>query len=491
MRKALDRQRRFGSEAVQEIALNLNCRDEIVPLLAALQHLYSETDVRDQILALVAEDVNRHSRIDCGREGLDYWQILVLAAVRLGCNFDYDRLQDLAEQHRTLRMMMGLGDWDDGTNFSWRRIRENICLLQPTTVEQISHLIVGEGHRLHPEAVETTRADSFVVETNIHYPTESSLIEDGLRKLLQLGSRLAEEYRLGGFRQHAHLLKRVKKAAREIARIAARKGANSKQRLQSAYQKLLKLAGKIIARARELCGKLRDGNALPILALAELGELETFIERTEHVMGTARRRVVEGETVPNEDKLFSIFEPHTQLYKRGKAREPVQFGRLVLVYEDGAGFITHHHLLRRDTADRDVVVEQTQIVQQRLDGRIERASFDRGFHSPQNQTELAEIIAHPCLPKPGSKQSLEQEASATVQFRQARQNHPGIESAIGALQSGNGLARCRDRSEIGFERYLALGILGRNLHVLGRLLIAKKDELCEAAKSLRRSASAA
>ena len=189
--------------------------------------------------------------------------------------------------------------------------------------------------------------------------------------------------------------------------------------------------------------------------------------------------------------MFSIFEPHTQLYKRGKAGEPVQFGRLVMVSEDAAGFITHHHLLPRDVGDRDVLIEQTQIVRDRLGGRIQRASFDRGFHSPEHQTALAKIIPHPCLPKPGEKQSAQQDKNATLQFREARQSHPGIESAIGALQPGNGLERCRDRSELGFERYLALGILGRNLHLLGRLVIARKNELCEAAKNLRRQQLAA
>lgn len=488
MRKAFDEQRRFGCQAVQEIALNLNCRDEIIPVLAALQHVYSRRELRDQIVALVAADVNRDSRDDCGREGLSYWQILVLAAVRLGCNLDYDRLQDLAEQHRTLRMMMGLGVWDEGTDFGWRRIRDNVCLLSPETVERISHLIVEEGHRLAPAAAETTRADSFVMETNIHYPTESALIGDGLRKIIELASALAEGHGVAGWRQHAHLLKRVKRLVRAAARIAARKGGRYKKRLKAAYQKLLKLAGKLIARARDLCVQL---SGCGTSASGRLAEMATFIERTEHVMRTARRRVIEGETVPNEDKLFSMFEPHTQLYKRGKAGEPVQFGRLVMVYEDGAGFITHHHVLARDAGDRDVVVEQTRIVQERLKGRIRRASFDRGFHSPENQTALADIIPHPCLPKPGAKQAAQQDAQASVHFRQARQSHPGVESAIGALQSGNGLERCRDRSELGFERYTALGILGRNLHVLGRLVIANSDALCEAAKSLRRSQVAA
>ncbi len=488
MRRAIDEQRRFACQAVKDIKLNLNCRDEIIPILAALQHIYCRAELRDRILGFVAADVNRDSRDDCGRKGLDYWQVLVLAAVRLGCNFDYDRLQNLAEEHRALRMMMGLGDWGDDTDFGWRRIRDNVCLLKPETIEQISHLIVEEGHRLVPEAAETARADSFVMETNIHYPTESSLIHDGLRKVTELGVPLAEHLGLSGWRQHAHLLKRVKRTSREIARIAARKGGHYKKRLKVAYRKLLKLAGRILARAHEICEKpgTRD-----VLAQARVVELTTFIERTKHVMGTARRRVIEGESVPNEDKLFSIFEPHTQLYKRGKAGEPVQFGRLVMVYEDAVGFITHHHLLPRDVGDRDVLIEQTQIVQDRLGGRIQRASFDRGFHSPENQTALAKIIEHPCLPKPGEKQSAQQDKNATLQFREARQSHPGIESAIGALQSGNGLERCRDRSELGFERYLALGILGRNLHVLGRLVIARKNQLCEAAKSLRRQQLAA
>ena len=195
---------------------------------------------------------------------------------------------------------------------------------------------------------------------------------------------------------------------------------------------------------------------------AQLDQLRTFIERTEQVCDTARRRVLKGEKVPNKEKLFSLFEPHTQLYKRGKAGKPIQFGRLVMIYEDAAGFITHHYLLPRDGQDRDVVVNQTRMVQDRLQGRIEEGSFDCGFHSPENQQKLAQIIPHPCLPKPGAKQSAEQQSTASIQFHKARQRHPGVESAIGALQSGNGLKRCRDRSELGFERYVALAVLGRS-----------------------------
>jgi hypothetical protein len=484
MRKAFSRQLRFDVPSVSNVELDFECRDEIVPILRSLQHIYSRSQLRDACLELVAQDVNADSRDDCGREGLDYWEILVLGSARLGCNLDYDKLHDLAQNHRTLRAIMGAGEWETTTEFSWRRIRDNVCLLKPATIRAISDLIVAEGHRLVPEAAEQTRADSFVMKTNIHYPTESTLIRDGVRKIIELCERLSETIGLAGWRQHAHLWKQVKRASRAIERIAAKKGPNYQKRLQAAYRKLLKQSNRIVRRARELCDALDLPAATEEDVFAE-HSLQAFIARTERVQETARRRVLEGEAVPNNEKLFSMFEPHTQLYKRGKAGEPVQFGRLVLLFEDGAGFITHHHLLPREQGDKDVVVEQTRIVQERLGGRIRRASFDRGFHSPENQERLAEIVANVCLPKPGKKQAAQQESTASVTFREARQSHPGVESAIGALQAGNGLERCRDRTELGYERYLALGVLGRNLHTLGRLLIAAESPKSQAAQSRR------
>jgi transposase, IS5 family len=385
---------------------------------------------------------------------------------------------------------MGIGDWDNQAGFDWRRIRDNITLVRPETIERINHLIVAEGHRLVPQAVESTRADSFVVETNIHYPTESSLIRDGLRKVLECAGELAHLLGLGGWRQCKHLYRKVKRLVREIERVAARKGGGYQQRLQSLYRELLALAETLLARADELQQHFLDGGGIDLKVLANGAELRVFVERTRQVCDTATRRVLEGQTVPNSEKLFSIFETHTQLYKRGKAAEPVQFGRLVLLYEDGAGFITHCHLLPRNADDRGVVVAETRKLQKRLGDRIKQASFDRGFHSPENQRDLAEIITHPCLPMSGATQTTQQEKDATLEFRQARQRHPGVESAINALQAGNGLERCRDRTERGFTRYIQLGVLGRNLHVLGKVLLATEDADCQAAQSRRKNIAA-
>ena len=135
---------------------------------------------------MIASDVNANSRDDIGREGFDYWQILIMTIVRHDCNHNYDKLQDLCEQHRTLRHMLSIGDWNIKTSFHWRRIHDNLTLVKPATIEIINHLIDAYGHERVPQAVEKVRADSFVVETNIHYPTESSLIADGLRKKYNL-----------------------------------------------------------------------------------------------------------------------------------------------------------------------------------------------------------------------------------------------------------------------------------------------------------------
>ena len=488
MRKSFSDQMRLDCEAVPSVTLNLNCRDEIVPVLLGLQYIYEQHQLRDEILGLVAEDVNEDSRTDCGREGLDYWHIAVLAAVRLGCNLDYDKLQDLAEQHRAMRQVMGVGDWQEQIDFNWRRIRDNVNLLQPATIESISHHIVDEAYRLNPDAAKKQRGDSFVVETDIHYPTESSLIVDGSRKIIELCVKLSEAYDITGWRQHEHLLKKVKQVARQIARIGARKGAGYKDRLAKQYRKLLVRAESILSRSTQTCETLENDYELDIQTVVQIADIKLFIERTQQVCGTARRRVLEGETVPNEDKLFSIFEPHTQLYRRGKAGQPNQFGRLVLIYEDANGFISHHYVMPRDAQDRDVAVEQTRKLQERLNHRIEEVSLDRGFHSPENQEQLAKVVPNVCLPKPGSKQTVEQEKTASVKFHQAKQRHSGVESAIGALQSGNGLVRCRDVGEVGSERYVALAVLGRNVHALGKMLIAQMEPKAAAATSKRAAA---
>jgi hypothetical protein len=222
-------------------------------------------------------------------------------------------------------------------------------------------------------------------------------------------------------------------------------------------------------------------------SMAKQQEIQHYLDLTQKVCDTARRRVLEGETVSNAEKIFSIYEPHTELIKRDKQPNPIQFGHNVLVIEDAVGFICHYEVMANGLQDVHVVVPAMKKLQKRHDGQIERGSFDRGFHSPENQKELAKILIHPCLAAKGAQKGPEQHEQASVEFRESRRRHPGVESAIGALQAGNGMERCRDHSQRGYERYVGLGILGRNLHVLGKLLIAQEDSKCQAGKSKRKA----
>jgi len=164
MRKSYSNQLRLDSVSIQNVELNLHCRGSIVPVLKALQHVYSNHELTKQILDQIGADINQNSRTNTGRKGMDYWHVCVLMAARLGCDFTYDQLQDLAENHRKLRAIMGLGDCDE-TGFHHKTLRNTFCLLKPETISQINLLIVQAGHELQPEAIEKVRAESFVMET--------------------------------------------------------------------------------------------------------------------------------------------------------------------------------------------------------------------------------------------------------------------------------------------------------------------------------------
>jgi transposase, IS5 family len=490
-------QERLDCLPIAAVDLNLNCRDEIIPILRALQQVYGDAQLRQQLLSLVGKDINKGTSRKHGRRGMNYWEVTVLAAARLGCNLDYDKLQDLAENHRRLRQIMGIGDWQaEEVDFDWRRIEDNLIKLRAETLKKINDLIVRAGHGLKPQAIASVRGDTFVVETNIHYPTESSLIGDGLRKVVQLASELAAENGLGDWRQHKHLRNNVRQLVRQIGRVSRAKGQGA-DRLKPGYRKLLDLAKDLLTRARQLLRALAFAVDPVALALAKLksavapatseGLLLHYVTLTEKVCDNARRRVLEGETLTNDEKIFSIFEPHTELIKRGKQPVPIQFGHNVLVVEDAAGFVVEYRVVGNGVLDQDLVVPVMKELQERFGGKIKSASFDRAFHTPANQKDLGAIVRTPCIASKGQERGRQQQKEGTVAFRKARQNHPGIESAIGALQSGNGQKRCRDKSKRGYERYVALGILGRNLQTLGKLLLAQDEADCQAAKSKRKS----
>jgi hypothetical protein len=263
--------------------------------------------------------------------------------------------------------------------------------------------------------------------------------------------------------------------------------------VQRAYRALYELTEQLLAKGRQLRHELATQLSTPPPAAPALQALEEqlheLLRLTTQVLNYSRRRVLNGEKIANAEKIFSLFEPHTELIKRGKQPQPIQFGHQVLVIEDGAGFVCHYRVLDAAEQDADVVVAEMTKLKERVPG-LKSASFDSGFHSPSNQAKLREIVPLVCIPVRGAKQAQEQAEQAAAAFAAARRAHPGVEALIGVLQRGNGLKRCRDRTLLGYRRYVGIAILGHNLHTLGKLLLRRQAPRSPAACTKRKERAA-
>ena len=166
----------FGMVPIDKIEFDIFSRHEITPVLMSLQHLYvHEKEALNEILNFIKSDINRDGSDKLGCCGLNYWEVLVLASVRLGCDLDFDALQDLADNHRNLRQMLRVGPYDD-KRYPRSTIHDNLSALGAETIKKITRKIVDIGHKFKPDAIEKVRGDSFVLKKNIHYPTDTKLI---------------------------------------------------------------------------------------------------------------------------------------------------------------------------------------------------------------------------------------------------------------------------------------------------------------------------
>lgn len=478
MRKPFEPQMTIGTVPMSKISFDIYCRHELVPILMALKHIYSCEPALDEILDLIKNDVIGDSNDKLGCSGMGYWDILVLASARLGCNLDYDALHDLANNHITLRDIMRISRLDD-QRFPRTTIHDNISKLSPATILRISDIVVDLGHKLFPKSIEKIRGDSFVVQKNIHYPTDANLIFDGVRKSIELSVRAANAYFISGWQQHASLLKKSKRVLRRIQKVARSKQKNKEEQLKGLYEELIDRVHRITGKCLDTIStvaliRMESDPSFSLLMDPTISEIFYYLIATQNMCELAERRVLEGEKIPHSEKIFSLFEPFTELINRGKVPYPIEFGHRVFVIQDSAGFIVHSQVMGIGVTDEKVLVDAIKKLQNRFNNRIRAVSFDKGFWTPNNLKELSGIVPLVCLPKKGKRSKADQEREGAKEFGKIRKWHPGIESAINALGSGNGLIVCRDKGEEGYERYVALGILGRNLQTLGTIFLNKE-----------------
>ena len=202
MRIVKNPQSSFGQVDIAAIRFTPRSRDDIPAVLKGLQYIYVNPEIRAQVFALLAASLLTHAQKDTGRPGMELWEVFVLGTLKLGLGCDYDRLQELANHHNTLREMLGHSGWGDNREYALQTLIDNVSKLKPEVLVEVNQIVVAAGHELlKKKSCDPTlkgRCDSFVVETNVHYPTDSNLLWDALRKLINQAGRVCQEHGIPG-----------------------------------------------------------------------------------------------------------------------------------------------------------------------------------------------------------------------------------------------------------------------------------------------------
>jgi len=479
MRKVIDLQMEFWKKDIANIEFDLQSRDEIPKLLMGLQFIYRTAAIREKVFNVLKQVVPKKSQ-ETGRPGMDLWKILVLGTLRLNCNWDYDKVHEMANNHHKLRQMLGHSKTDFDSNYALQTIRDNTALLTEPILDEINQVVVKAGHSIITTKKEQQlrgSCDSFVVETDVHYPTDTNLLFDAMRKTITLIAIICSEIGISAWRQSHHntlkikrLLRGIQKLNRSTSKDEAKK-AKRDQFIVEAHQRYVDICQGFIFKAKETIRILRELGILSMSQDLRLSFVEEYIRHAERQIDQIRRRVILDEKIPHAEKVFSIFEPHTEWISKGKAGVAQELGLKVCVLKDQYGFILHHQVLEQQTDDK-VAVAMAQGAKDRFP-HLAGCSFDKGFYSPDNKGQLANMLDYIILPKKGRLSAKDKEIEQSEEFVESRRKHSAVESSINALEN-HGLDRCLDHGLPGFKRYVALSVLARNLQIIGHLLQQKE-----------------
>jgi len=479
MRKIIDLQMEFWKTDIANIEFDLQSRDEIPKLLMGLQYIHRTTSIRKKVAEVLKQIVPKKS-YETGRPGMDLWKILVLGTLRLNTNWDYDKVLEMANNHNKLREMLGHSKTDFDSQYALQTIRDNIVLLTPEILDEINQIVVRAGHSIiSPNKDPQLRGscDSFVVETDVHYPTDTNLLFDAMRKMISLLAIICSEVGITAWRQSHHNILKIKRLLRSVQKLRHSTSKDKAKRQKRAefiiakHQNYINVCQGFVIRIKETIRILRELEILSMSQELRLISIEEYIRHAERQIDQIRRRVVFDEKIAHKEKVFSIFQPHTEWISKGKAGVPQELGLGVCVHKDQYGFILHHRVMQQQTDDKLAVV----IVQETKNrfANLVGSSFDRGFYSPENKNQLAKILDYVVLPKKGRLSVKDKQTEHSEEFIETRRKHSAVESSINALEN-HGLDRCLDHGLHGFERYVALAVLARNIQILGHLLQQKE-----------------
>ncbi len=351
--------------------------------------------------------------------------------------------------------------------------------LGPEVVEQIHQRLVKMAAEKKVVRGRKLRVDTTVVETNIHYPTDSSLLGDGVRVLTRTMKRITDIAGEAGS-QLRDRTRSVRRRLWEIGRASRARRSGPPERLQKSYRRLLRVTRQVVNQARRFgqeiaSGVKRSADGKKQIVLGALRkELETMVPRVKQVLRQARARVLGGNTHVRE-KLVSLFEPTTEIIRKGKASKPTEFGKMVKVQEAENQIITQYQVYEKRPNDSALVVPAVAVHQQQFGHVPDLVATDAGFYSPPNERALEEMgVQRVSIPNYASKDVERRRRQRKRWFRKAQKWRTGCEGRISLLKRRHGLTRCRYRGDAGMHRWVGLGVIADNLINMGRFLVLRE-----------------
>ena len=327
------------------------------------------------------------------------------------------------------------------------------------------------------------RCDSFVFETNVHFPTDLNLLFEAVTCLVRPVAKYCAMASLTEWRQSECNLGRLKGLYRILQKLrhsTSRNPAKKAQRedeIRQACLNYLEKSQQLIFKAKNT---LECAAFVSVCPEKKRNYLNEFVNHGIRQMAQVKRRIINDEYIPHEEKVFSLHQPHTEWISKGKAGVPVELGLRVAILEDQYGFILGHRVMEKQT-DEQIAVDIIKSAKSAFP-ELSSCSFDKGFHSKGNQKELREHLEQVFLPKKGRRNREESEWENSPDFRAAKKQHSAVESAINALEV-HGLDKCPYKGIEGFKRYTAMAVLARNIQKLGAEIQKQEQKKAKRKKS--------
>jgi IS5 family transposase len=396
---------------------------------------------------------------------------LILMRVK---NWDYRELRERIADGYTLRHFTQFESQPVPKHDAFNRAFHR---LTPDTLRAVNDAVVHAAVALGLEDGRKLRVDTTVVETDIHHPTDNTLLWDAVRVITRLVRQL-HDLLPAGVGAFTNRTRAARRRMQEIQRMTAK--ARHTQQVPT-YRALISVAEHVVMDARAVVARTHDHDAdrdlktrLAVEALHR--EITRYCELGDRVINQTRRRVLLGEQVPTEEKVYSIFEPHTDLIKRGKVLKPIEFGHKVFLAESGGGLITQYRVLTGNPADQGHVTPSLECHTEAFDRAPDLYSSDRGFFNEANLEACKTAgVTVTCIPQAGGTRSAEREAfEKSPAFKKGQRFRAGIEGRISVLFRGRGMKRVLAEGHERFELLVGAAVLANNLMVIADRLRRKQ-----------------